>query len=123
MERVVGVGSRVPGEEAVDDGLDVWVAEGEDFSGGGEDDDPDLHAAEGAELARLLEEPRPPLREGNLEVVLHFDFLDLDLLSTHARFLAHGGFYLIDQSLILLVFFFVVERVKIVFVFFFFLGF
>ncbi|THU68482.1 hypothetical protein C4D60_Mb08t04350 [Musa balbisiana] len=37
---------RVAGEEAVDDGVDGGVAEGEDLAGGGEHDDPQLRATE-----------------------------------------------------------------------------
>lgn len=54
------------GEEAVDDGIDAWVAKGESLAGGGEDDDGNLSAAEDAELTGLLEEACTALREADL---------------------------------------------------------
>lgn len=87
----VGRRPGVLGEEPVDNVLDLRVTEGEDLAGGGEDDDPYVDAAEGAELARFLEKPGPPFREGHLEVVFLGDFRDGDLLATQARFLGHGG--------------------------------
>lgn len=65
-------------------GLHVGVTEGEGLFAWREDNESDLRAAQGAELARLLEEPSPALREGHLQVALVAHFLHLDLLATLA---------------------------------------
>uniref|UniRef100_A0A0A9HZZ7 Uncharacterized protein n=1 Tax=Arundo donax TaxID=35708 RepID=A0A0A9HZZ7_ARUDO len=73
------------GEEAVDEGLNGGVAEGEGLAGGGEDDGSDLGAAQDGELAGLLEQPRAPLGEAHLPCLVALDAPDLDLLPPHAR--------------------------------------
>lgn len=55
-----------------------------------------MRAAEDAELARLLEEPRPAFREGDLLAALVGDLLDLDLLPPFA-WLGDLGEFLYDN--------------------------
>ncbi|KAK4802826.1 hypothetical protein SAY86_001029 [Trapa natans] len=76
-------------EKPIEDGVDLRVAEREDLVSRGEDQDSDLDTAEGAELAGFLEEPRPPLGEGHLEMVLLGDLGYGDLLSTQTGLLSH----------------------------------
>lgn len=62
------------------------MAEGEDFSFGGEDDHCHLRAAEDRELAGLLEDPGAAFGEGHLAAGVVVDHLDSDLLPA-SRFL------------------------------------
>lgn len=89
MEKT-GIRVWVLGQESVDYGLDIRVAEGERLSSWGEDDYGDFYPTERAEFTGFLEETGSTFGERYLEVVFDLYFGDLDLLSTHARLLRHG---------------------------------